>query len=88
MDKDGRIDYHELKVALRALGFDLKKAEVLKILRDNSADGMMTVDVFHRVCKSSVRFDHGTGKRAVLATVVSCSLPLADTSVLIAQWKR
>jgi centrin-3 len=51
MDKDGRIDYHELKVALRALGFDLKKAEVLKILRDNSTDGMMTVEVFHRVCE-------------------------------------
>jgi len=24
-DKDGSIDYHELKVAMRALGFDLKK---------------------------------------------------------------
>ncbi|KAL8277823.1 hypothetical protein RQP46_009806 [Phenoliferia psychrophenolica] len=34
MDKDGRIDYHELKVAMRALGFDLKKAEVLKIIRE------------------------------------------------------
>lgn len=32
-DKDGAIDYHELKVAMRALGFDLKKAEVLKLLR-------------------------------------------------------
>ncbi len=25
-DKDGAVDYHELKVAMRALGFDLKKA--------------------------------------------------------------
>ena len=33
-DKDGCVDYHELKVAMRALGFDLKKAEVLKTLRD------------------------------------------------------
>ncbi|KAF9258249.1 Ca2+-binding EF-hand superfamily protein [Marasmius fiardii PR-910] len=38
-DKDGRVDYHELKVAMRALGFDLKKAEVLKLLRDNDKTG-------------------------------------------------
>ena len=38
-DKDGQIGFHELKVALRALGFDLKKAEVLKILRDNDRQG-------------------------------------------------
>jgi centrin-3 len=38
-DKDGCLDYHELKVAMRALGFDLKKAEVLKILRDNDKTG-------------------------------------------------
>ncbi|KZO96455.1 EF-hand [Calocera viscosa TUFC12733] len=38
-DKDGAVDYHELKVAMRALGFDMKKAEVLKILRDNDSDG-------------------------------------------------
>jgi centrin-3 len=33
-DKDGAIDYHELKVAMRALGFDVKKTDVLKILKD------------------------------------------------------
>lgn len=38
-DKDGSIDYHELKVAMRALGFDLKKAEVLKLLRDHDKRG-------------------------------------------------
>ncbi len=38
-DKDGAVDYHELKVAMRALGFDLKKAEVLKILRDHDKTG-------------------------------------------------
>ncbi|KAF7302393.1 hypothetical protein HMN09_00873000 [Mycena chlorophos] len=38
-DKDGFLDYHELKVAMRALGFDLKKAEVMKILRDSDAAG-------------------------------------------------
>ncbi|PFH33309.1 putative centrin [Besnoitia besnoiti] len=32
-DKTGRIDYHELKVAMRALGFEVKKAEVLELMR-------------------------------------------------------
>ncbi|KAF2247849.1 EF-hand [Trematosphaeria pertusa] len=33
LDKDGYIDYHELKVAMKALGFDLPKAEILGILQ-------------------------------------------------------
>ncbi|EAU92433.1 centrin 3 [Coprinopsis cinerea okayama7 len=43
-DKDGCIDYHELKVAMRALGFDMKKAEVLKILRDHDKTGQNLMD--------------------------------------------
>lgn len=35
LDKDGHIDYHELKVAMKALGFDLNKQEILNILRTN-----------------------------------------------------
>lgn len=33
-EKTGSIDYHELKVTLRALGFDVKKADVLKLMRE------------------------------------------------------
>jgi centrin-3 len=33
-DKDNSLDYHELKVAMRALGFDVKKPEVFSILKD------------------------------------------------------
>lgn len=40
-DKDDFIDYHELKVALRALGFDLKKQEVLRILREHDRGNAM-----------------------------------------------
>ena len=32
LDKDQRIDYHELKVALKALGFELPKTELIQIL--------------------------------------------------------
>jgi centrin-3 len=52
-DKDGAIDYHELKVALRALGFDMKKAEVVKMMRDNDrqGDGLMDWDAFQKISK-------------------------------------
>jgi len=33
-DKTGSIDYHELKVAMRALGFNVQKQEVVKIMKD------------------------------------------------------
>lgn len=35
LDKDSHIDYHELKVALKALGFELPKAELLQILQQH-----------------------------------------------------
>ncbi|KAI4021978.1 centrin 3, partial [Homo sapiens] len=48
-DKDEAIDYHELKVAMRALGFDVKKADVLKILKDydREATGKITFEDFN-----------------------------------------
>ncbi|MCJ1226671.1 Calcium-binding component of the spindle pole body (SPB) half-bridge [Toensbergia leucococca] len=33
LDKDQKIDYHELKVAMKALGFELPKSEILSILQ-------------------------------------------------------
>ena len=50
-DKDGCVDYHELKVAMRALGFDLKKAEVLKLLRDHDKGntGLMDIHDFETI---------------------------------------
>ena len=53
-DKDGCVDYHELKVAMRALGFDLKKAEVLKILRDHdkTGHGLMDFEDFAKISES------------------------------------
>lgn len=57
-DKDRCLDYHELKVAMRALGFDLKKAEVLKILRDHdkTGHGLMEFDDFAKISKSSENY--------------------------------
>jgi len=38
-DKTGKIDYHELKVAMRALGFDVKKQEVQGLMNEYNRDG-------------------------------------------------
>lgn len=38
MDKDGKINYHELKVAMKALGFELKKPEVIHILKEANSN--------------------------------------------------
>jgi Ca2+-binding EF-hand superfamily protein len=72
-DKDGAIDYHELKVAMRALGFDLKKAEVLKILRDHDhkGEGVMEWDDFLRVSE----LQDGTGVAEVREKVCLKGIP-------------
>lgn len=50
VDKDGAIDYHELKVAMRALGFDVKKGEVMKLLKEHGGeDGLMDFLAFERI---------------------------------------
>eukprot|EP01004_Peranema_trichophorum_P007944 NODE_6712_length_852_cov_58.119342_g6114_i0.p1 GENE.NODE_6712_length_852_cov_58.119342_g6114_i0~~NODE_6712_length_852_cov_58.119342_g6114_i0.p1 ORF type:complete len:176 (-),score=54.22 NODE_6712_length_852_cov_58.119342_g6114_i0:245-772(-) len=38
-DKNGQIDAHEMKVAMRALGFDVRKEEVLKLLEEFDREG-------------------------------------------------
>lgn len=38
MNNDGCLDYHELKVAFRALGFDLTKKQVLDIIHEYDTD--------------------------------------------------
>jgi hypothetical protein len=73
-DKDGMVDYHELKVAMRALGFDLKKAEVLKLLRENTEPGgnLMSWESFEGISESELLVmkcgedvDAGSGRKWV-----------------------
>jgi len=48
-DKDQMINYHELKVAMRALGFEVKKADVLKVLHeyDRNETGSISFEDFN-----------------------------------------
>lgn len=38
-EKTGKLDYYELKTAMRALGFPVRKAEVQALIKDNDRDG-------------------------------------------------
>eukprot|EP01112_Ceratiomyxa_fruticulosa_P021263 TRINITY_DN741_c0_g1_i2.p1 TRINITY_DN741_c0_g1~~TRINITY_DN741_c0_g1_i2.p1 ORF type:complete len:164 (-),score=34.08 TRINITY_DN741_c0_g1_i2:95-586(-) len=55
-EKSGRIGYHELKVAMRALGFEVKKAEVLRIIDEVDRSGTSTIDFsdFHEIMKQKI----------------------------------
>jgi centrin-3 len=49
MEKTGRIDYHELKLTLKAFGFTVKKAELLNLIKSidsNITDGKITFDEY------------------------------------------
>eukprot|EP01038_Epipyxis_sp_PR26KG_P007543 gene7543-10278_t len=43
-NKTGSIDLHELKVLMRALGFDVKKPEVIKMVHDVDPNNVGSVD--------------------------------------------
>ena len=51
-DGSGEVDYHELKAAMRALGFAVKKKELLAILDDYDKDARSTVSAveFNEMC--------------------------------------
>ncbi|EDO16538.1 hypothetical protein Kpol_1064p19 [Vanderwaltozyma polyspora DSM 70294] len=51
MNSDGYLDYHELKVAMRALGFDLPKREILELIDQYDRDGrrQMQYDDFYLI---------------------------------------
>lgn len=53
MNNDGCLDYHELKVAFRALGFELSKREVLDIIHEYDTDdsNLITYENFFQAGK-------------------------------------
>ena len=57
-DKSGSIDYHELKVAMRALGFPVRKEEVRRLLTEHSSradeSGGVDYDTFLEISASRV----------------------------------
>mmetsp|Transcript_13412 Transcript_13412/g.34325 ORF Transcript_13412/g.34325 Transcript_13412/m.34325 type:complete len:135 (-) Transcript_13412:10-414(-) len=53
-NKDGKLDYYELKVALRALGFEVRKADCQAILRELGTDDEIDEMGFFTAVKDKV----------------------------------
>ncbi|EIW73059.1 hypothetical protein TREMEDRAFT_19299, partial [Tremella mesenterica DSM 1558] len=54
-DQDEAIDYHELKVAMRALGFDAKKVEVVTLLKEyGGEDGLLGWNAFLKIMTEKI----------------------------------
>ena len=56
-NKTGSIDYHELKVAMRALGFDVKKPEVVELMNeyDREGQGYIVFDDFLDIMTEKIK---------------------------------
>ncbi|KAI9664656.1 MAG: Calcium-binding component of the spindle pole body (SPB) half-bridge [Bathelium mastoideum] len=66
LDQDKHIDYHELKVAMKALGFDLPKSEILSILQTHGVPANSTKASGKAAAGSSAAFA-GTTTRLLLS---------------------
>jgi len=55
-EKTGRIDYHELKVAMRALGFEVTKPQVLDLIRqyDTTNSGFVDFSDFMSIMTTKI----------------------------------
>lgn len=69
-DKSGSIDYHELKVAMRALGFPVRKEEVRRLIEeyDRHNTGNVDSDAFLEI--STANRESAAGWRDVKLTPV------------------
>lgn len=56
MNNDGFLDYHELKVALRALGFEMSKREIIDIIDEYDISGkkLISYDDFYRYVANKI----------------------------------
>lgn len=57
-DQNGLIDYHELKVAMRALGFDVKKEEVKRIMQEVDVENSGFVNFDQFLAISTLRYSN------------------------------
>ncbi|SCV67719.1 BQ2448_5330 [Microbotryum intermedium] len=84
-DRDQQLDYHEFKVCLRALGFDLKKAEVVRLLKEangisghagvNVGEMRMGYDSFTAIGKQTTATLHRRAKIQLPRLITDCSSP-------------
>lgn len=74
----GTIDAKELKVAMRALGFEPKKEEIKKMISDIDKDGSGTIDFqefLEMMTSKMVRRAARTPRRCATLTPACCAAP-------------
>ncbi|KAJ1951780.1 Calcium-binding component of the spindle pole body (SPB) half-bridge [Dispira parvispora] len=56
-DKDEKLDYYEFKVAMKALGFDLPKGEIMGLIRnhDRTGDNRLGYGAFYDIMSEKIR---------------------------------
>lgn len=55
LNQDGKIDFHEFKVALRALGFQVTKADIRRWLQEKGDGEYITMGPFEEVASELMR---------------------------------
>ena len=55
MNQDGKIDFHEFKVALRALGFDVQKSDIRRWLTEKGDGNYIAQAQFEEVASELIR---------------------------------
>jgi centrin-1 len=78
-DHSGSIDYRELKAAMRALGFEVKKEELRKMITDIDADGSGQIEFpeFLEMMTGKVReAGHLRRRQQHAPQFLKCSAPL------------
>jgi hypothetical protein len=67
-DRTGAVDYHELKVAMRALGFDARKEEVRALVEEHGGEHGVDFEAFEEIsCVLWGRFFYKKKKKKLTA---------------------
>ena len=83
-DHSGSIDYRELEIAMRALGFEVEKEELLEMISDVDADGSGIIEV-RQPPQAVTRPENPTsaaGSRLISTVLDSLNLISTDLSTL------
>ena len=72
-DQSGSIDYRELKAAMKALGFDVKKDELKKMIADVDADGSGNIEFPEFLDMMTGKMDECALRAPTSCTLCNCT---------------
>lgn len=80
VDSSGSIDYKELKAAMKALGINVKKEELRKMITDVDADGSGQIEFPEFLTMMSAKMNDNDSKEVTCQSL--CSLPACGCRAL------